>query len=112
MEEQKLGLILGSGQGGEHEPALIILEHGSEKDGIPIAIVGKGVCFDTGGLNIKIQQMQDMRFDIPLVGPSTIEVMKKTKAKVLAIEAGRTLLIDREEFIGLADDAGISVVGI
>lgn len=54
----------------------------------------------------------DMRFDIPLVGPSTIQIMKDTNAAVLAIEAGRTLLIDKEELIKLADDFGICVVGI
>lgn len=54
----------------------------------------------------------DTRFDIPLVGPSTIEAMKKAKAAVLAIEAGKTLLIDKEEFLRLADEAGISVVAV
>ena len=54
----------------------------------------------------------DMRFDIPLVGPSTIQTMKDTNAAVLAVEAGRTLLIDKEEFIKSADSAGICVLGI
>jgi DUF1009 family protein len=54
----------------------------------------------------------DMRFDIPLVGPSTIEVMKKACARVLTIEAGRTLLIDKEEFLKLADGAGICVIAV
>lgn len=75
LEEEKLGLILGVGSGGEHEPALIILEHGSDKDGTPIALIGKGVCFDTGGLNIKIQQMQDMRFD--MCGAATVLALMK-----------------------------------
>ncbi len=79
LEEEKLGLILGVGQGGEHEPALIIMEHGSEKDGAPIAIIGKGVCFDTGGLNIKVQQMQDMRFD--MCGAATVLALMKLSAE-------------------------------
>lgn len=54
----------------------------------------------------------DMRFDIPLIGPSTINIMKDVNASVLAVEAGRTLLIDKEEFLNLADSFGICVVGI
>lgn len=54
----------------------------------------------------------DMRFDIPLVGPSTIKAMAEVGAKVLAIESSRTLLIDKEEFIKSADSFGICVVGI
>jgi len=54
----------------------------------------------------------DMRFDIPLVGPSTIQTMKETGAAVLAVEAGKTLFIDKKELIKLADDSGICVVGI
>ena len=79
LEEEKLGLLLGVGQGGEHEPALISLEHGNEKDGVPIALVGKGVCFDTGGLNIKVQQMQDMRFD--MCGAATVLALMKLCAE-------------------------------
>jgi len=54
----------------------------------------------------------DMRFDIPLVGPSTIEAMKEVNAGVLAIEAKRTLLIEKERFLELAEAAGICVVAI
>lgn len=54
----------------------------------------------------------DMRFDVPLVGPSTINTMKSAGASVLAIEAGKTLLIDKEEFLRLADEAGICVAAV
>lgn len=53
---------------------------------------------------------QDMRFDVPSVGPQTIAVMAEVKASVLAIEAGCTLMFDREEMISLANRAGIAVV--
>lgn len=52
---------------------------------------------------------QDMRFDVPVIGRKTIEVMKKANATALAIDAGRTLLFEREELIGDADDAGIAI---
>ena len=51
-------------------------------------------------------------FDVPAVGPGTIEVMVETGTTALAVDAGRTLLIDREEFIERANAAGIAVVGM
>jgi DUF1009 family protein len=55
---------------------------------------------------------QDMRFDVPGVGPSTIDSMVTAKAKVLAMEAGKTMITDGAEFIRKANDAKICVVGI
>src|SRR5690348_1413179 len=52
---------------------------------------------------------QDMRFDVPVVGLKTIEVMQRSHATALAIDAGRTLLLDREKLIGAADQAGIAI---
>jgi DUF1009 family protein len=53
---------------------------------------------------------QDLRFDLPAVGLDTVKVMKTVNASVLAIEAGKTLIFDREEMIGLADTRGIAIV--
>lgn len=55
---------------------------------------------------------QDLRFDLPAVGPRTIEVMASVKASVLAIEAGRTILLDREIVLEKAKSARIAIVGI
>lgn len=55
---------------------------------------------------------QDMRFDVPVVGPGTLDAMCEAGALVLAVEAGRTLLLDRDEFLVRADAAGIAVVGV
>jgi DUF1009 family protein len=52
---------------------------------------------------------QDMRFDVPVVGLPTIEQMKSSRATALAVDAGRTLLFDREKLIALADAAGIAI---
>src|SRR6202161_761124 len=52
---------------------------------------------------------QDMRFDVPVVGLKTIEVMRRSHATALAIDAGRTLLFDRDAMIQAADDAGIAI---
>jgi UDP-2,3-diacylglucosamine hydrolase len=55
---------------------------------------------------------QDLRFDLPAVGPRTIEVMMSVKASVLAVEAGRTILLDREIMLEKARSARIAIVGI
>jgi DUF1009 family protein len=52
---------------------------------------------------------QDMRFDVPVVGVKTIEVMRRANATALGIDAGRTLLFERETLIRAADDAGIAI---
>jgi hypothetical protein len=55
---------------------------------------------------------QDMRFDVPVVGPGTLEAMREAGARVLALDAGRTLLIDRPEFLARAEEARIAVWGM
>jgi hypothetical protein len=55
---------------------------------------------------------QDMRFDVPVAGPGTLEAMRDAGARVLAVEAMRTVLIDRAEFLAQADASGIAVVGL
>jgi UDP-2,3-diacylglucosamine hydrolase len=55
---------------------------------------------------------QDMRFDVPGVGPSTIDSMIDAKAAVLAVESGKTMITDYEEMISKANKAKISVVGV
>ncbi len=52
---------------------------------------------------------QDMRFDVPVVGLPTIEQMKSSHVTALAVDAGRTLLFDRQKLIELADAAGIAI---
>lgn len=52
---------------------------------------------------------QDMRFDVPVIGVKTIEVMRRSNATALAIDAGRTLLFEREALIRAADEAGIAI---
>jgi DUF1009 family protein len=52
---------------------------------------------------------QDMRFDVPVVGLSTIEVMKRAGATALAIDAGKTLMMDGDAMIAAADEAGIAI---
>jgi DUF1009 family protein len=51
-----------------------------------------------------------MRFDLPAIGCVTIESMRQAGARVLAIEADKTILIDQEQTIALADRYGITIV--
>jgi DUF1009 family protein len=53
---------------------------------------------------------QDMRFDVPTVGCSTIETLRQAGGRVLAIEAGKTILLDETETLALADKYGITIV--
>jgi DUF1009 family protein len=51
-------------------------------------------------------------FDVPVIGPNTIDVMIGTNTSALAVDAGRTLLLDRDELIGKANAAKIAIVGM
>jgi len=53
---------------------------------------------------------QDMRFDVPVIGISTVETMVRAGASCLSIEAGRTLLFDRDALLKRASEAGIAIV--
>jgi len=55
---------------------------------------------------------QDRRFDLPIVGERTIEVLKEAKAKVLAFSARSTILLDREKVVKSANKNGISLVAV
>ncbi|MDH4081517.1 MAG: UDP-2,3-diacylglucosamine diphosphatase LpxI [Nitrospira sp.] len=60
----------------------------------------------------RCKPQQDLRFDLPAVGPRTIQVMQSVKASVLAVEAGRSVMLDREQLLSQAEEAGITVVGL
>jgi len=55
---------------------------------------------------------QDLRFDVPVVGEATLEVMREAGASVLAVEAERTLLLDKPALLARADELAIAIFGI
>lgn len=57
------------------------------------------------------RRRKHLLFDVPVAGLNTIDVMKETGTSFLAVDAGRTLLLDKEEMLRRAGDAGIAVVG-
>lgn len=60
----------------------------------------------------RCKPQQDLRFDLPAVGPRTIEIMASVNASVLAVEAGRTIILDRDLTLKTAQSARIAVVGL
>ncbi|MEJ5299755.1 MAG: UDP-2,3-diacylglucosamine diphosphatase LpxI [Thermodesulforhabdaceae bacterium] len=82
-------------------------------DGTDATIIRGGELCDKGAVVVKTSKPgQDLRFDVPATGLSTIEAMKKVGASVLAVEAGKTLMFDLDAMIEEADRAGIAIVGI
>jgi len=71
------------------------------------------LCKAGGWTLVKVAKpQQDMRFDVPTIGVTTIENLHRARAGVLAIEAGRTILLDQSEVIALADRYGLSIVAL
>lgn len=82
-------------------------------EGTDKAIARAGELGISGTVVVKMAKPdQDMRFDVPGVGPSTIDSMIAAKAAVLAVEVGKTMISKRDEMIRKADKSKISVVGI
>ncbi|MFQ5414382.1 MAG: LpxI family protein [Phycisphaerae bacterium] len=70
------------------------------------------LCRRGGWTLIKVAKpQQDMRFDVPTIGPDTIATLRRCGARMLVIEAGQTLIVDRDATIAAADAAGIVIVG-
>lgn len=82
-------------------------------EGTDGAIRRGGELAESGAVVIKrCKPQQDLRFDLPAIGPRTIDTMAAVKAKVLVVEAGRSVVLDRDEMLTKANRAGIAVVGI
>ena len=81
-------------------------------EGTDQAILRAGTLCPRGGIVVvKVAKpQQDMRFDVPTIGCATIESMKKAGARVLAVEADKTIIIDQDQTVALADRYGISIV--
>lgn len=82
-------------------------------EGTNSAIKRGGRLGGRGGVVFKAaREGHDMRFDIPVVGLKTLKVMKKAGATALAFQAGRLILLDKEEVIAFANKHGIAIVGV
>src|SRR4029077_8259297 len=81
-------------------------------EGTDAVIARAGQLAGAGVTVIKVAKPgQDMRFDVPVVGVSTIAAMKGAGGAVLSVDAGKTLMIEGDSVINAADAAGICIVG-
>jgi UDP-2,3-diacylglucosamine hydrolase len=80
-------------------------------EGTNDAIKRGGALAREGAVMIKVAKPnQDMRFDVPVIGVETIKVAAEAKLRVIAVEAGKTLLLERDKVVELASRSKISVV--
>jgi hypothetical protein len=96
----------------------VVLREGSvaaveAMEGTDETILRGGRIAGPGSVVVKLAKpRQDMRFDVPVVGLGTLEALREARSRVLALEAGKTLLIDRADLLRGADEAEIAVVGV
>lgn len=82
-------------------------------EGTDAAILRGGELAREKAVVVKVRKPgQDFRFDLPATGVTTLETLKKVKGAVLAVEAGQSILFDREKMIDQANKSGIVVVGV
>jgi DUF1009 family protein len=83
-------------------------------EGTDRAILRAGeLCRAGGFVVVKVAKpQQDMRFDVPTVGTSTVETLHRAGGRVLAIEAGKTIVLDRDDTVALADRYGLTIVAL
>jgi DUF1009 family protein len=80
-------------------------------EGTDETILRGGELARDGAIIIKVSKPnQDLRFDVPSVGLKTIKTMARARASLLAVEAGKSLMFDKERMVSFADEMGISIV--
>ena len=76
-------------------------------------MVRRGAEFGAGAVLVKAAKPgQDMRFDVPVIGPGTLEVARECRLRAIGLEAGRTLVLEQARALALAEAAGIAIVGL
>lgn len=82
-------------------------------EGTNAAILRGGELGKKDAVMVKVSKPnQDLRFDVPVIGPLTLETANRAKLRVIAVEAGKTLLLERERLSRLASDLRITIAGI
>ena len=82
-------------------------------EGTNDAIKRGGALARKGAVLVKVSKPnQDMRFDVPVIGAQTIEIASAAQVRVVAVEATRTLLLEKDQLIAAAARHGVSVVGV
>ena len=82
-------------------------------EGTDACIRRAGEIAGAGCVVVKVARpRQDLRFDIPVIGSRTLQALIDAKVQVLALEAGKTLLLDKETLIKEANAAQLSITGL
>jgi len=82
-------------------------------EGTDAAIERGGSLAKPGCVVVKVSKpQQDLRFDVPAVGIDTVNRLHAVGGRVLAVEAGKTILLEKQDLLRRADDCGIAVVGV
>ena len=95
----------------------VVVRHGTVLavegfDGTNATITRGGQLAGAGAVLVKVAKPnQDMRFDVPVIGPETIKIAANAKLRVIAVEAERTLLLEPDVMTDLAARAKLSIVG-
>ena len=121
-EREQLDIALGL-QAAKATSALEIGQTVVVKEGVILAVeafegtdetmLRAGKLGGAGAVVVKVaRQGHDMRYDIPVVGLRTLGVLKKIKAAVLAVEAHRTILLEREQIIEGADKQNLAFIAV
>jgi UDP-2,3-diacylglucosamine hydrolase len=77
------------------------------------ATLERGAQFGAGACLVKAAKpRQDLRFDVPVIGPGTVDLAARSGVAAIGLEAGRTLILERPEALARAERAGIAVVGL
>ncbi|MBF05551.1 leucyl aminopeptidase [bacterium] len=104
MKRLGMGAILGVGQGSVHESQFIVLEYsGGKKGEKPVALVGKGITYDTGGLGLKpADAMMGMHMDMTggalVIHAITLAARLKTKRNIVAVVAAAENAVGKESY--------------
>jgi len=108
MADAVAGLDIGQTIAVKHR-AVVAVE---AMDGTDEVIARAGHLAGPGVRIVKVAKpKQDMRFDVPVVGLATVQAMRIAGASVLSVDAGKTLMFERDEMLKIADEAGIAIVG-
>lgn len=102
LRRRKMGAILAVGKGSAIKPRMLILEYGRPGAKEHLVLCGKGVCYDSGGYNIKLKMLESMKDDMggaaALLGMLTVLARRKTKARVTVIIGAVENLISGEAY--------------
>ena len=116
LEDIEFGRTIAKAMGGIDVGQTVVVKNKAivaieAMEGTDQTILRGGHIAQKGAVVVKMSKpKQDLRFDVPVVGPRTIRSMAKSRCGLLAIEAGKTIIIDREKTVRLANKAGISIV--